>query len=47
MIKCINKLNSKKITMYSTQLLETKYCISANKHPRQLLNFEALKCGGY
>ena len=47
MIKCINKLNSKKITMYSTQLLETKYCISANKHPWQLFNFEALKCGGY
>ena len=38
------KLNSKKI-IYSIQRLENRYCISANKRPRHLFNFEALKCG--
>ena len=37
------KFNSKKITICSTQLLENKYCISANKCPRHLLNFETFE----
>ena len=46
-LNAYTKLTSKKITIYSIQLLENKYCISANKHPQHLFNFEALKYVAY
>ena len=46
-LSAYTKLSSKKITIYSIQLLENKFCISANKRPRHLFNFEALKCVAY